>query len=609
MYVENHVPTIPKITIGPVRPTKIHDLICSIVQESADKDNDTVTYDFKWYKNDVLQILLSLTETTSLVSTIPAEFTEDGESWKCVVQAKDGYFSSANVETPIVYIKNFQPNLNNTPFEHQIYEDTIAENLFKLDYVFLDDNGEDLTIEWNTSKYVKVIENNSWISFEPDPDWFGKAKFRFTARDYFTEVYFDFILSVESVNDLPVIEPIGDLEAYEGQWFNYTIIAYDSADNEEVTINSDITKEISGLITDNNYKFSQSTGELQILPDNKMVGTYQINISAEDSKKGLVYVIVNLTIHNVNNAPEVIITSPGVDSTFKKGETVHLDGNDSIDADELHGDTIQFSWELDGKVISTKAEDTYKFNSPGTFNLILRVNDSEGEESTASVTINILKDDDISGGDIIGDISENPSAITGIVIVVIIIIMIIIVILVTRIRAMKDKKKLIEAGFQKPGDSKETPTAPAAPGQIPPGVPQQQLGYTPPPLPVELPTIPEAEGGVPKATLADTGAEVPALPAKTPEEADKEAKPEDEEVKQPEFGAPLLSPDELIPVHEELSTKTMELPEPVSEKDEGEEDDLIMKKLTCPKCGTPAQDHPSNKELMICPVCGEMKSV
>ncbi|GAG29963.1 unnamed protein product, partial [marine sediment metagenome] len=65
------------------------DLTCTVTTPSTDADGDTVTYEYEWYKDTVLQPALTTT-TTALSATIGSANTAKDETWKCVVTPNDG---------------------------------------------------------------------------------------------------------------------------------------------------------------------------------------------------------------------------------------------------------------------------------------------------------------------------------------------------------------------------------------------------------------------------------------------------------------------------------------------------------------------------------------
>ncbi len=86
--VLNTPPTAPEITIEPAFPERGDDLICIIVTESADVDDDEISYTFSWTVDGVA---FTDAETSSYGGdTIPSSATSDDETWVCTVTPNDG---------------------------------------------------------------------------------------------------------------------------------------------------------------------------------------------------------------------------------------------------------------------------------------------------------------------------------------------------------------------------------------------------------------------------------------------------------------------------------------------------------------------------------------
>jgi hypothetical protein len=76
------------VAITPHSPVTTDDLTCTVTIQSTDPDGDSLTYTYKWYKDDVLNKTTS--GTSSLTDVLSNTLTSDAEVWKCVVNANDG---------------------------------------------------------------------------------------------------------------------------------------------------------------------------------------------------------------------------------------------------------------------------------------------------------------------------------------------------------------------------------------------------------------------------------------------------------------------------------------------------------------------------------------
>ncbi len=101
---DNLPPYSAVIDLEPSTPYTNDDLEALIVAESTDPNDDAVTLEYYWYKNDELQADL----TDALVS---ADLTTVGETWTVEVIATDGTLQSA-ASTRSVTIRNSPPSVS-----------------------------------------------------------------------------------------------------------------------------------------------------------------------------------------------------------------------------------------------------------------------------------------------------------------------------------------------------------------------------------------------------------------------------------------------------------------------------------------------------------------
>lgn len=100
---DNLPPYSAVIDLEPSTPYTNDDLEALIVAESTDPNNDAVTIEYYWYKNDELQ-----SDITDAV--VSADLTAVGETWTVEVIANDGTLQSA-ASTRSVTIRNSPPSV------------------------------------------------------------------------------------------------------------------------------------------------------------------------------------------------------------------------------------------------------------------------------------------------------------------------------------------------------------------------------------------------------------------------------------------------------------------------------------------------------------------
>jgi hypothetical protein len=116
----NSAPSAPVADVTPDFPVSTDDLVCLITTQSTDPDEDTVTYTYQWYKDEVLQGALT-------TSTVDSSYTSKDQAWECVVTASDGIASSSGGldEVPILNTSPTAPAVDVTP-NSPITNDDIA---------------------------------------------------------------------------------------------------------------------------------------------------------------------------------------------------------------------------------------------------------------------------------------------------------------------------------------------------------------------------------------------------------------------------------------------------------------------------------------------------
>jgi hypothetical protein len=82
LVVRNTPPEAPSVEVLPTLPEPEDDLVCTIVVESFDLDDDAITYSYAWYVDGF--------STPYSGSTLPASATAHGERWECDVTPFDG---------------------------------------------------------------------------------------------------------------------------------------------------------------------------------------------------------------------------------------------------------------------------------------------------------------------------------------------------------------------------------------------------------------------------------------------------------------------------------------------------------------------------------------
>ena len=198
-----------------------------------------------------------------------------------------------------------------------------------------------------------------------------------------------FTLTVNNVNDVPVLEAISDTSAEEDAGFNYQLTAND--------IDADVVEEILTYeaVSAPSWMNVSSSGLISGTPANGDVGSHKVTVKVTDSAGASDEKTFTLTINNINDTPEFTFTAPtstDEDAAF----SYQLTAND-IDADVVE-ETLTYevvsapSWmtmSSSGLMTGTPTNDDV-----GTYEVTVRVTDSAGlsDEKTFTLTVNNVND-------------------------------------------------------------------------------------------------------------------------------------------------------------------------------------------------------------------------
>ncbi len=341
----------------------------------------------------------------------------------------------------ISVIDNVRPSIKtNAPLEWTIFEDS-GPMYIDLFSIFQDPDrtkypGE-VTFKTWTDLYgwktkagndyfnATILENNT-IMIIPQPNQFGTETVVVQAYDSegnLTAVEYELRVNILPVNDNPVLTQPKDFQGKEDGYVNITITATDATDKDadEITLSIDILLKIPTLGKDPSkyhYNFNEITGELSFIPDNSMVGTHLINVTATDH--GTIEPIglsttkqFKIMIQNVNDAPIANITLPKNMAKFNTSSLILLSAENSIDEDLIYGDKLHYYWFLDNTdpkaLLAYRTTPVVQLENPikesGKHILFLKVRDESEASSWANITIWVISliDDEPGGEDTDGD--------------------------------------------------------------------------------------------------------------------------------------------------------------------------------------------------------------
>jgi parallel beta-helix repeat protein len=111
VLILNSPPGAPEVQMTPAEPYTDDDLVCTVISQATDLDQDTIIYTYEWYRDSGTGYLLipELTEvTTELSVSIGPSNTTKHEHWQCIVTPSDGTVNGTPDDAQTT-IKNSSP--------------------------------------------------------------------------------------------------------------------------------------------------------------------------------------------------------------------------------------------------------------------------------------------------------------------------------------------------------------------------------------------------------------------------------------------------------------------------------------------------------------------
>ena len=155
VVVLNSIPSQPTVDVIPNEPKITDNLFCNITKLSSDADGDSLTYKYKWYKNNILQAGLT-------GNTVDSSLLSKNDEWKCNVSANDGEVDSLE-GSDFVIVGNLPPSASNlqiTPALPKTNDDLIGS------YNYSDpesDPESGTEIRWYKNSVLQSVYNNLLI--------------------------------------------------------------------------------------------------------------------------------------------------------------------------------------------------------------------------------------------------------------------------------------------------------------------------------------------------------------------------------------------------------------------------------------------------------------
>jgi PKD repeat protein len=336
-------------------------------------------------------------------------FDQAGD-YEVTFTVSDGEFDDDETITIMVNNVNRRPVVDSPIRDVEVNEDdqrlVVIDNL---NNVFSDPDGDELSFEVFGSDDLNLeITNGNRLSLRPEANYFGESDVTVTASDggdgqaaivvnmnlgndrranarrnvrsisadapdRDESVDDEFHVTVNPINDAPVLSEIGGQEVDEGQELSFELDAND-VDNEDLEFNANDLPEGAEL-NGNTFTWTPSFAQ---------AGQYTVTFSVsdgelEDSEE------VTINVNNVNRAP--VLSEIGAQEVNENQElTISLEASDADDDDlEFGHEGLPEGAEFDGNTFTW----TPSFNQAGDYEVTFTVTDGEaGDSETVSISVN-----------------------------------------------------------------------------------------------------------------------------------------------------------------------------------------------------------------------------
>ena len=280
--------------------------------------------------------------------------------------------------------------VNDSPVVYDIQEGLEEGQSIEFQLIGFDIDGDELSYEISSGPdegQAELVGNN--LIYTPNENYYGFDSFTFIANDgQINSNIGTVLLTINNMNDLPVIESIADQEIFENESLVLNINASDEEGDEL----------IFSATVDDNASVIVNGSELSIIPDYNYNGVIVISVSVSDGS-GLVTEEFSLTVLPVNSAPEIsiindIIIDEDNSTTFRIIAT-------DIDGDQLTYSAygLDLSFEFDNDLVTVHPND----NLSGVIEVTAIAADSELQAST---TFNLIINEVNDAPEIISDIED-----------------------------------------------------------------------------------------------------------------------------------------------------------------------------------------------------------
>ena len=210
------------------------------------------------------------------------------------------------------------------------------------------------------------------MTITPEDDQFGQATIDLYLTDGVDSTQTSFSVTVQSVNDVPaiVVESLSSTDEDETFLLDVTTL-FSDADNDVLTY----------TVTELPAWASFSDDLISGTPSNEDVGSWVITVKADDGNSGVATASYELTVDNVNDAPEIVTQIADITVFQENSWSFNFPRTAFKDVDA--GETLTYSFKqvpswatVNGETVSG----TPQYEDIGEYTMTLEVTDAAGEK-------------------------------------------------------------------------------------------------------------------------------------------------------------------------------------------------------------------------------------